>query len=742
MKTLYLQKRGITQVLNLIMSLVFFSVAQADAVKVGDTIYFESFESANTLQQNGTATIILTDDYAADGTGSLSVAPTAENNYSGVALRNDSLDTPMLPGGQYKLTAKAFSAKDAMIGVRVETKDSSGGNTYGSVGMVKVDLVAGQWVDVVMNFAVPADHQSVDAIVFHNDDQISNLLFYLDEVKLQITALPEPVEEPELTQLFTFTFNDKAAQEGLFTVAASSKIEWIKEAGVGKSDDTALKVTHIDGKTYTSYDNAVRLTFSEPLPAGGIYNISVWFYAPAAGNEGKDTLTGPGVVLNGEYAGSAFKLPGNFGALSPDQWKEVNVKTPLMETPLRTIDFRLVVNDEPNHADVWYIDHIVISRVGELKEIVIPAWDLSLPSLADTYKDYFLIGNVMNPNQTTDADTTAMYKHHYNLVTAENDMKPQYLSAEKGKFNFTNANTLISWAEANNIKVHGHTLIWHSQSAPWLTTGADGKPLTRAEARSNMKEYITNVAGHFKDKVISWDVVNEAFTDGAGIPSDWKTALRKNSPWYIAYENGADQSKGENGADYIYDAFVFTRLADPEATLYYNDYNEIDSLKREAMALMAEELNEKWQTDERNTQPDRLLIEALGMQAHYWTDNLDVNAVEAAIGRFVKAGVKVGITELDIPYGSYSNQHTTPLTKEEELFQARLYAQLFMVYKKYAGSIERVTFWGKADSQSWRAQGSPLLFDRTFAAKQAYYAVIDTEGFLFLSRAEAIEGTN
>ncbi|NLW60625.1 MAG: endo-1,4-beta-xylanase [Firmicutes bacterium] len=361
-------------------------------------------------------------------------------------------------------------------------------------------------------------------------------------------------------------------------------------------------------------------------------------------------------------------------------------------------------------------------------------WDLTLPSLAETYKDYFMIGNVMSAHQTLDANLTAMYKHHYNLVTAENDMKPQYLSPAKGFYYFIMADMLINWAAANNIKVHGHTLVWHSQSATWLTTGVDGKPLTRAEARANLQEYITNVAGHFRGKVISWDVVNEAFSDGSGIPNHWKDALRKDSPWYLAYENGADKSKGESGADYIYDAFVFTRLTDPEATLFYNDYNETDAWKREAMAMMAEELNAKWRTDERNTQPDRLLIEVLGMQAHYWTDSLDVHAVEAAIARFIKSGVKVAVTELDIPYGSWTNQHSEPLTKEEALNQARLYAQLFMVYKKYAAHIDRVTFWGKADSQSWRAKGSPLLFDGNFAPKPAYYAVIDPEGFLRANR--------
>ncbi|NLY91837.1 MAG: hypothetical protein GX081_09595 [Firmicutes bacterium] len=559
METLYLKKRSLFQLLALMTAFIFFALLSAvrtGAVEVGDILYYEGFESTNTLQQNGTATITLSDEYAAAGKRSLSVEPVWENNWSGVALRNEFLAAPMLPTGEYRLTAKLLSPQEATVGIRVETKDSSGADTYGTVGRAKVNLTAGQWVDVTMDFAVPADHRSVVAIVFHNDDQVPNLHFYLDEVKLQVTSPPKP------------------------------------------------------------------------------------------------------------------------------------------------------------------------------EEIIIPKWDLTLPSLKDTYKDYFMLGNVMNPFQTRDPELTAMYKHQYNLVTAENDMKPQSLSSAKGQYNFTNADTIVDWAIANNLKVHGHVLVWHSQSARWLNLGEDGQPLTRAEARANLEEYITTVAGHFRGKVISWDVVNEAFTDSSGIPSHWTDALRKDVPWYLAYENGADKAKGESGADYIYDAFVFARLADPEAILFYTDYNENEPWKREAMAMMAEELNAKWKTDPRNTDPDRLLIEALGMQSHYWTDSLDVKSVEAAITRFIKAGVKIGITELDIPYGSWTNQYTKPLTKEEEIKQAKVYAELFKVYKKYAGHIDRITFWGKADSQSWRGQSSPLLFNRAFGAKEAFWAVIDPEGYL------------
>lgn len=515
-----------------------------------NVIYYEGFETGDSLQQNGDAEIERTEEHASEGAYSLKVAPTANNNYSGVALRNETLETPMLPTGTYKLTAKVLSEENARLGVRVETKNSGGGDTYGTVGSAFVNLIANEWANVEMVFAVPGDHQSVTSIVFHNNFQVADLVFFLDEVKLEVVVEPDP------------------------------------------------------------------------------------------------------------------------------------------------------------------------------EDIIIPEWDLTLQAIKEVYKDYFKIGNIMSASQTTNDENSAMFAHHYNSMTAENDMKPQSMSSAKGVYDYTNGDTLIDWAQSHNIEVHGHTLAWHSQSARWLTTGEDNNPLTRAEAKENLEAFISNVAGHFKGKVVSWDVVNEAFNDsGSELPTDWKSVLRTNSPWYRAYENGADESLGESGSDYIYDAFVFARLADPGAILYYNDYNENVPRKREAMALMAEDLNEKWKTDERNTDPDRLLVEGIGMQAHYWIQTLDPQSVEDSIVRFIDAGVNVSVTELDIP-----SQGT--LTPEDELKQARLYAELFMIFKKYADRINTVTIWGKADSQSWRASGSPVLFDNSYAAKPAFYAVIDPEGYL------------
>lgn len=353
----------------------------------------------------------------------------------------------------------------------------------------------------------------------------------------------------------------------------------------------------------------------------------------------------------------------------------------------------------------------------------------SNPSLADIYKDSFLLGNIISPNQL-DAETTNMFNQHYNVVTAENHMKPNMISNAKGVYNFSSADAIINWAQNNGIKVHGHTLVWHSQSPNWLYRNQDNTPLTRSEARQNMQEYINRVAGYFAGKVISWDVVNEAFEGGSLPVTDWKTVTRSNSPWYIAYANGADTSKGESGADYIYDAFVFARQADPNAILEYNDFNETDAWKREAMAMMVEDLNEKWLNDPRNTDPGRKLIERIGMQSHHYTQYPPVSWVEASIQRFIEAGVTISVSELDVGYGRHNGPTNRTLTYEQQVEQAIYYARLFEMYKAYDAHIERVTLWGQNDARSWRADYSPLLFDREFAEKEAYYAVLDPSGYL------------
>lgn len=176
-------------------------------------------------------------------------------------------------------------------------------------------------------------------------------------------------------ELYNFRFDEEAAQGQYFSPAGASAVfEWVNRSGVGHGDDTAIKATHIDGETYKSNENALRLTLPEPLPAGGIYRIVAWVYAPSADNSDKDALTGPGFVLNDLYPGEQgeVKFPVDFGTLPLDEWKGIDVTLPVQSTPTDTLDFRIVINDEPKHPDVWYWDNIEIYQIGDLQEVAAP----------------------------------------------------------------------------------------------------------------------------------------------------------------------------------------------------------------------------------------------------------------------------------------------------------------------------------------------------------------------------------
>jgi len=216
----------------------------------------------------------------------------------------------------------------------------------------------------------------------------------------------------------------------------------------------------------------------------------------------------------------------------------------------------------------------------------------------------------------------------------------------------------------------------------------------------------------------------------------WQRSLRNYVPWYNAFANGADFEAGERAYDYIYYAFVFARRYAPSALLIYNDFNEEFPHKRNAMANMTEELNERWHNDATNNpaygnpnHPDygRLLIEAIGMQAHY-NSGTNMDNVRASIERFSQTGARIHVTELDIHFSGHVNPDgsMTPAIQER---QATMFAQLFQWYREFSDYIDRVTIWGRDDSTSWRSTNAPTHFDRLYRPKAAFWAIYDPDGW-------------
>ena len=161
-----------------------------------------------------------------------------------------------------------------------------------------------------------------------------------------------------------------------------------------------------------------------------------------------------------------------------------------------------------------------------------------------------------------DPRLAALVAQQFDCLTGENEFKPRSLQPQPGKFNFAAADKIVEFAQSHDMKVVGHTLCWHGQSPAWMFRGPDGKPLPRDEALRNLKGHIDAVVGHFKGKVIGWDVVNEAISDA-------KDQYLRDTP-----------ARRAIGDDYIVKAFEFAHAADPDAELYYNDYGNENAEKR------------------------------------------------------------------------------------------------------------------------------------------------------------------
>jgi endo-1,4-beta-xylanase len=232
------------------------------------------------------------------------------------------------------------------------------------------------------------------------------------------------------------------------------------------------------------------------------------------------------------------------------------------------------------------------------------------------------------------------------------------------------------------------------------------------------------VVGRYKGRIPYWDVVNEAVLhQGAG-----NSAKLRESPWFKAI-----------GEDYIELAFRHTHAVDPDAKLYYNDYN---MTKKEKVDFVLEMVSEM--------RGNGVPIHGVGLQGHWMLDWPSLSDIEYTLRTFADAGIPVSITELDISvlpnvpshsganvtdnieYAEKYNPYSQSIPDEVLQEQADRYHEIFELFLKYKSNIERVTFWGTSDAQSWKNSypikgrtDYPLLFDRKFNSKPAYHALLE-----------------
>ncbi|GGF28900.1 endo-1,4-beta-xylanase [Flavobacterium limi] len=336
-------------------------------------------------------------------------------------------------------------------------------------------------------------------------------------------------------------------------------------------------------------------------------------------------------------------------------------------------------------------------------------------SLKDSYKKEFYIGTALDVNQIEEknAKEDSLIKKQFNAITAENIMKSMFVHPSKDKYDFAMSDKFIAYGEKNNMFIHGHTLIWHSQLAPWMAEIKDV-----AEMKAFMKNHITTIVSKYKGKIDSWDVVNEALNEDG--------TLRKS-----VFLNTL-------GEQYLVDAFKLAAAADPKADLYYNDYNNEEPAKRKGNIDLIKKIKEGGGK-----------IDGVGIQAHWRLESPSIETIEESILAYSALGLKVAFTELDItvlpnPWdlkgadvnqnfegSAKMNPYPDKLPDSVQVKLAERYASIFKLFLKHQDKISRVTFWGVHDGQSWLNDwpikgrtNYPLLFDKNLKPKKAYQNVM------------------
>lgn len=339
-----------------------------------------------------------------------------------------------------------------------------------------------------------------------------------------------------------------------------------------------------------------------------------------------------------------------------------------------------------------------------------------ISSLKDVYKKDFYIGTALSANQIEqkDAKVNSLICKEFNAITAENIMKSMFIHPQKDKYDFALTDKFVAYGKKNKMYIHGHTLIWHSQLAPWMAQIKDS-----TEMKAFMKDHITTIVSKYKGRIDSWDVVNEALNEDG--------TLRKS-----VFLNTL-------GEQYLIDAFKLAAAADPKTDLYYNDYNNEEPAKREGTINLIKKIKAAGGK-----------VDGVGIQAHWRLESPSLEEIEKSILAYSAIGVKVAFTELDItvlpnPWdlkGADVNQNfegsakmnpypeSLPDSVQEKL--AQRYSDIFKLFLKHKDKISRVTFWGVYDGQSWLNDwpikgrtNYPLLFDTQLKPKKAYNALID-----------------
>ncbi len=348
-----------------------------------------------------------------------------------------------------------------------------------------------------------------------------------------------------------------------------------------------------------------------------------------------------------------------------------------------------------------------VSSLEESKVIVSSKQDskptqISTPklekSLAELYEPYFTLGAAVG--KRTLSSFPDLVKDQFNSLVCENAMKFESTERIKGVFTFDEADYVVNFAKENDMYLRGHTLVWHLQTPSWVMNTTN-----RDEMLDHMYDHIETVMTRYKGEVDAWDVVNEAVDDNTA------NNLRK-SAWYNVI-----------GEEYIELAFRKAKEIDPDALLFYNDYESMNMLKFNNILALVADLVQK-----------DVPIDGVGIQAHWSIYNFSKTKLERMIKSIGELGLQVHLTEIDVSLYDYDHGANPYDKPPQELLdrQAQVYRDIFELCLKYDEYVTNVTTWGICDKYTWldnhpisNRKDWPLIFDESGLPKKAYDEIVD-----------------
>ncbi|WP_207456380.1 endo-1,4-beta-xylanase [Herbiconiux sp. SYSU D00978] len=286
-------------------------------------------------------------------------------------------------------------------------------------------------------------------------------------------------------------------------------------------------------------------------------------------------------------------------------------------------------------------------------------------------------------------------KHEFSSLSPENQMKWEFIHPEQGRYDFAEADAIVKFARQHKQDVRGHTLLWHSQNPAWVEEG----DFTAEELRAVLKDHIQTLVGRYKGQIDQWDVANEIFDEGGNLRTSENIWIRELGPGIIA------------------DAFRWAHEADPDAKLFFNDYNvEWKGPKSNAYYALIQDLLKQ-----------DVPVDGFSVQGHLSTQYGFPGDLRENLQRFDDLGLETAITELDVRMNVPEGQQPT----ESQLAQQADYYQQALEACLAVDDCNSFTIWGFTDRYSWvpvffTGEGFANVMTEDYERKPAYYALRDT----------------